>query len=295
MGVFKWSGEKLSEAWGGLTGEADRRHSRRMTDKTIAANKELAEYEWSQNIAQWNRANEYNTPANQMARYRAAGLNPNLVAGGVGSSVGTATESPKYQRAQADYTGVLPPSHILQTMALYNNLDIQRAAKDKLIKETENIEANRKATLAGILGIGSESKSKALRYNKELATYSSDVAGTVAENLLKEINTSFAKDTYEDRKSIIRADLTGKLRDNDLKFLETNYERWVQGLRNKYGYDAKRGWMDNVIRMSEQSLVDGVAQGIQGGKVTGDKLKELVDRWKKGMQGLVNVLLKFGR
>lgn len=33
------------------------------------------------NISQWQRQNEYNSPAAQMARYRAAGLNPNLIYG----------------------------------------------------------------------------------------------------------------------------------------------------------------------------------------------------------------------
>lgn len=32
------------------------------------------------NVQQWNRNNEYNSPANQMARARAAGINPNVVA-----------------------------------------------------------------------------------------------------------------------------------------------------------------------------------------------------------------------
>lgn len=64
----------------------------RNIDKQIAAqsrenqltrdyNLNLAKLSNQWNIDQWNRENEYNSPAAQMARYAAAGLNPNLIYG----------------------------------------------------------------------------------------------------------------------------------------------------------------------------------------------------------------------
>lgn len=61
-------------------------------DKQIAAQKEenqknrdwnlnLAKQQNQWNIDQWNRENAYNTPIAQMARYKAAGLNPDLMYG----------------------------------------------------------------------------------------------------------------------------------------------------------------------------------------------------------------------
>lgn len=61
-------------------------------DKQIAAqskenaltrehNLNLAKQQNQWNIDQWNRENQYNDPAQQMARYRDAGLNPNLIYG----------------------------------------------------------------------------------------------------------------------------------------------------------------------------------------------------------------------
>lgn len=61
-------------------------------NKQIAAQKEenqknrdwnlnLAKQQNQWNIDQWNRENEYNTPSAQMARYKAAGLNPDLIYG----------------------------------------------------------------------------------------------------------------------------------------------------------------------------------------------------------------------
>lgn len=42
---------------------------------------ELAKYQNEWNLAQWERENAYNTPSQQMQRYREAGLNPNLIYG----------------------------------------------------------------------------------------------------------------------------------------------------------------------------------------------------------------------
>lgn len=44
-------------------------------------NLNLAKQQNSWNLAQWNRENAYNSPAAQMARYKAAGLNPDLMYG----------------------------------------------------------------------------------------------------------------------------------------------------------------------------------------------------------------------
>ena len=43
-----------------------------------------------QNIKFWNMQNEYNTPANQMARLKKAGLNPNLIYGSGSANTGVA-------------------------------------------------------------------------------------------------------------------------------------------------------------------------------------------------------------
>lgn len=42
-------------------------------------------------VKDWNMQNEYNSPANQMKRYKAAGLNPNLIYGSGSASAGNAT------------------------------------------------------------------------------------------------------------------------------------------------------------------------------------------------------------
>lgn len=55
------------------------------TRETNKANRELAEYQNDWNLAQWNRQNAYNTPAEQRKRYEEAGINPYFALGNMSS------------------------------------------------------------------------------------------------------------------------------------------------------------------------------------------------------------------
>lgn len=52
------------------------------------------------NLEDWNRQNEYNTPEAQMERFKAAGLNPNLIYGRGSSGVAAAPNKTQAQGAQ---------------------------------------------------------------------------------------------------------------------------------------------------------------------------------------------------
>lgn len=82
--------------------------SRYNTERTIQANKELAEYAYSRDLEMWNRQNLYNRPEEQMKRLKEAGLNPNLVYGTGSVSGNTSTQMPKYNAPTVDYSGNLP-------------------------------------------------------------------------------------------------------------------------------------------------------------------------------------------
>lgn len=63
--------------------------------ETNKAQRELAEYQWEQNLQQWNRENLYNSPEMQMRRLAEAGLNPYLVYQN-GNAIMPAGDSPNY-------------------------------------------------------------------------------------------------------------------------------------------------------------------------------------------------------
>lgn len=93
---------------------------KKLNQQVFEQNQELARQQNEMNVQQWTRENEYNTPAAQMARLEAAGLNPDLVVQGLG---GVAASSPsltagtpmepfdsagiEMQRGQMSYNGLM--------------------------------------------------------------------------------------------------------------------------------------------------------------------------------------------
>lgn len=60
--------------------------------------------QYDDNIRFWQMQNEYNTPEMQMQRFRAAGLNPNLIYGQGDNGNAGQIKSPEVQKPQFDYT-----------------------------------------------------------------------------------------------------------------------------------------------------------------------------------------------
>lgn len=73
-------------------------------------------YSNKQNQKNWEKQNEYNSPTNQMARYRAAGLNPNLIYGSGQASAGQAGAIAPYQGFQVDGSDVLSMANALASV-----------------------------------------------------------------------------------------------------------------------------------------------------------------------------------
>lgn len=78
-----------------------------VTADTNALNASLAreQQQWSESMI--DKQNEYNSPVQQMARYQAAGLNPNLIYGTGAASAGNQMALPSYQRAEMQTPDVL--------------------------------------------------------------------------------------------------------------------------------------------------------------------------------------------
>lgn len=92
----------VSSLFGGMSGNAA---AVKAVQEQNRGNMELAKYAYSQNLAQWERENQYNTPAAQLARMRDAGLNPNLMYGDTNAG-GISAKSPTYDAPHLSaYTG----------------------------------------------------------------------------------------------------------------------------------------------------------------------------------------------
>lgn len=137
----------------------DNAASAELTDATNRANLVLAEYQNQWNLDQWNRENEYNSPAEQMKRYQEAGLNPNLIYGQQNLSAGSPQAanarvesgqlvSKREQRMQAKLATVTGAINtVLSTLGTFQDVRLRQEQIDKVKADTQLTLAN-----AGLTG-----------------------------------------------------------------------------------------------------------------------------------------------
>lgn len=97
----------------------------------------MAQWQNQANIDNWNMQNEYNLPVNQMARYKDAGLNPNLIYGQGSSATAGSVASPSTHPVQSDmsyqnWAGAFKLDKILANA-------LQAAQLSKTEQETSNL------------------------------------------------------------------------------------------------------------------------------------------------------------
>lgn len=165
----------LSSIFGGILGKNSQSSANKtnlqINRENQAWNEKMMDKQNAWNLAQWNRENEYNSAAQQVARYRAAGLNPYLMmqngSAGSASSVTSAapgnagmsnTVSPfDYSAAAAGvgnavsqyYTNQLMAANVRKAIADAVGQEKQNTWLDtRLQAEIENIKQNTKSSAA---------------------------------------------------------------------------------------------------------------------------------------------------
>lgn len=154
-------GQIASQGIGALFSEinAGRRQKREHEniDKQTAANIELSKFAYDQDLAQWQRQNQYNTPAQQMERFKAAGLNPNLIYGQ--GTAGNASSSPQYQTVRAEKAAAFTAKHNpMEMLSQYQNIRQQNAQIDLTQQSANNVKMDwfikEAAAIKGGLDVG---------------------------------------------------------------------------------------------------------------------------------------------
>jgi len=121
-----------------VSGSIQAKTARYNTERTIQANKQLSEYAYSKDLEMWNKGNEYNSPAAQMERLKAAGLNPNLVYGS-GSVAGNASGSlPLYNAPTVKYD-YKPPVDWGNVLSSFQDVQLKQAQIDNVKAQTEGV------------------------------------------------------------------------------------------------------------------------------------------------------------
>lgn len=127
--------------------------SRSNQNRQNAANRSMAEYQYSKDLEMWNRGNEYNAPMAQMDRLKKAGLNPNLVYGSGAVAGQSAQTLPKYQAPEQHYTATPPIQNIPESLSQFQDFRMQNAQLDNLKAQRTNLVLE---------GIGKDIQNKAM-------------------------------------------------------------------------------------------------------------------------------------
>jgi hypothetical protein len=114
---------------------------KKMQRENHAYNSQAAEAAYGRNLDMWERQNRYNDPSAQMARLKAAGLNPNMVYGqGSGGASGHAGDAPQFTPPQRNFQH-FSPLDIPQTLGMYQDFQIKNQQLNNLKAQAENTRA----------------------------------------------------------------------------------------------------------------------------------------------------------
>lgn len=120
-----------------VTGGADHR-AREMARYQAELNEQSAEKSYERQLDFWNKQNEYDLPTNQLARYQAAGINPNSVFGQVSANAAGAPSTPV--TSAPDLASSQMAQYQRQALALQS---ARQMADTALIRaQTRNIDAD---------------------------------------------------------------------------------------------------------------------------------------------------------
>lgn len=230
----------VGSLFGGLGSSAMNNKAVQDTNK---ANMEIAKYQaqWQQqenekayqrSLNMWNLQNEYNSPTQQMARIRAAGLNPNLVYGNgvTGNSSGS---TPQYEPAKFNaptmqaYRGWnLGISDAISQFLAYRTAKAQvdnMEAQNSLIRQQTATEATKQANIAA-----STSRSE---FDLNMAKELKDVSVSSAIADMNQKQASASQGWTKANREVIQYELDKALFDNKIKLSNQEYLKALQSVR----------------------------------------------------------------
>lgn len=236
---------------------------------TNKANMEIAKYQaqWQQqenekayqrSLNMWNLQNEYNSPTQQMARIRAAGLNPNLVYGN-GVTGNSAGSTPQYEPAKFNaptmqaYRGWnLGISDAISQFLAYRTAKAQvdnMEAQNSLIRQQTATEATKQANIAA-----STSRSE---FDLNMAKELKDVSVSSAIADMNQKQAGAAQGWTKANREVIQYELDKALFDNKIKLSHQKYLQALQITRQfqqSYDINAFRNEIERVFGKNTSTL-----------------------------------------
>lgn len=233
----------------------------RSQKKTNDKNMELAKYQnawqaqenekaYQRNLQMWNLQNAYNSPTQQMARLRSAGLNPNLVYGS-GVTGNSAGSTPQYQPADikraelSSYRGWNQGlTDAVSNFLAYrsNRAQVENMeAQNSLIRQQTATEATRQANIAASTARSEFDLSQANRLK--------DVSVSMAEAQMAKAQHDASTAHSQSQQSWIKTNIDRALQETRIRLGKQEYERLVQATRRLYQDNDINHFRNTLERM----------------------------------------------
>jgi len=157
--------------------------------------------QFQDNLTFWRMQNEYNSPAQQMARFKEAGLNPNLIYGQGNSGNASSISTPDVQSPQfrtPEWGNALSTGGLAFVNAIYD-LDIKQAQIDNLRVQNSVIQQDAllKAAQTRSTGIYGDKAKFGLDFESELKDVSAESRREQLRQLRTTTDLSINKDARE--------------------------------------------------------------------------------------------------
>ena len=205
----------------------------------LKTNQKLMDYQYSKDLAMWDKQNEYNSPTAQMERLKAAGLNPAMV-GGNTTTAGNASQMPKYQSPEYKLDVPAPRIDPMEWMLQTQNLKQQSLQNDQLKATTDKIkqETLSAAIQTSLLATNLDQKNINLGISKQTMNY------TVSKQI-EEANLARLRN-----ENIIKA---MKMTDQQIQNMAANHEKIITETQGKKLQN--QGFvLDNLNKAADQAF-----------------------------------------
>lgn len=281
--------DPISAFFGGMTNLAT-------TQMTNDANKELAEYSFDMQRQMIREQNEYNSPAAQMARYKEAGLNPNLMFGGIdsGQQSGIAKyDAPTMQRPDLPEVGLLD-SMQLMLQARKNEAEIRNIDAQTQRYQEETRGAMMRNNMESFL-MGKPVDGWDLVGSRALQKYDLGLQGQSIVNTMHQVQTDLSRLNVKERDFFIEKLLPLTLQLKNLEIQGATYDNMMKAIDTALWHDKRIAEMSSSpFRIVGRLADEIIPKESTAGRAFKTMVKESLEPFGMWKSGWKNVRKAFG-
>ena len=278
----QWKYQKRQNEW-----------SERMMRQQNAWNQSNAATAYQRQIAFYNMQNDYNSPTNQIARLRSAGINPNLAyANGALNNVGASTPSVSQAEtasAPAGSASVSPGSlgtigsNFVQMYQMGEQNKAIKAQVDKIQKEGQKLDFdNRIRSMTWLEEAHSLQHSYRAKHTLE------DLADEVLEQARiatqrARVDLSYNQDTLQDRKTLVNLQKEQGTINNELNRCSLQVQQSRLPYVKKMAYLEWRQAIQNILLMRSQGVLNNASANAAYADATFKLQAAVSEKHKQGL------------